>query len=148
MQNNAVSLLLHYRNITGVISSGRDRENTISNLSSEVSSGIICHVSPRCDFLRKFFSRVRGTSISRVTSHRVSAVSELIRHFWRTSEQEGCLKRSEGEICSRREKTKRSLFEDHRGIECYSSWPPHRASPRAHLRRLPSEGVGETVKSI
>lgn len=40
----------------------------------------------------------------------------------------------EGEICSRREKNKeRSLFEDHRGIECYSSSSPHRASPRAHL---------------
>lgn len=32
-------------------------------------------------------------------------------------------------------KKQSALLEDHRGIECYLSSPPHRASPRAHLER-------------
>lgn len=75
MQNNAVSLLLHYRNIIRVISFGRDRENTISNLSSEISSGIIRHVSRRCNFSRKFFNRVRGTSATSYVTPGVGRVS-------------------------------------------------------------------------
>lgn len=137
----AVSLLLHYRSnfFLGVM------EKTVSRIYLWKFLRTLSVMSRREDAISRGNSEI---AFGEQALRRVSAVSELIRHFWSTSEQEGYLRRDEGEICSRREKTKRSLFEDHRGIECYSSWSPRIERPRGRTYSLPAGGVGETVKSI
>lgn len=146
-KQHAVSLLLHYRSITRVISFS-PWEKTQSRIYLWKFLRALS-VTSRGDAISRGNSSIAfGEQVPRVTSRRVPAGSELIRHFWRTSEREGYPRRDEGEICSRREKTKRSLFEDHRGIECYSRLGPRIEHPRGRTYSLPAEGVGETVKSI
>jgi len=143
-KQHAVSLLLHYRSnfFLAVIEKTQSRIYLWKFLRA-------LSVTSRGDAISRGNSSIAfGEQVPRVTSRRVPAGSELIRHFWRTSEREGYPRRDEGEICSRREKTKRSLFEDHRGIECYSRLGPRIEHPRGRTYSLPAEGVGETVKSI